>query len=179
MPARTGRMVFMNTMEAIFSRRSIRKYSNKKIPSDILKLLCAAGMSAPSAMNTRPWEFVIVQERKILDELSKLRKYWYMLNQADAAIVVAGKKDKYFEQNCAAATQNILLSATDHNIGSVWLGLYPNMDAVEKISQILSFPDDIIPFSVVALGYPEEVLQVRNKPRNYEGIKIHKDYYKA
>lgn len=146
----------MNTLDAIQKRRSVRKYAEKEITYEQLETLCNMGMSAPSAMNTRPWEFIIIKDKDMLNKLSRLRKYWKMLPYAGAAIVVSGIYDKYFEQNCAAATQNILLAATDMGLGSVWLGLYPNMDEVEKISKMLGLPEEVVPFSVVSLGYPEK-----------------------
>ena len=161
----------MDTLETIKTRRSIRKYSEKEITYEKLEELCNMGMAAPSAMNTRPWEFIIIKDKDVLKKLSELRQYWKMLPNAGAAIVVAGIHDKYFEQNCAAATQNILLAATDMGIGNVWLGLYPNMDAVGKIGEMLDLPEEVVPFSVVSLGYPAEV--VKNVVHIPDKKKIH------
>lgn len=166
----------MNTLEAIQKRRSIRSYIKKEISYDKLEELCNMGMAAPSAMNTRPWEFIIIKDKEKLKELSELRKYWKMLPQAEAAIVVAGIYDKYFEQNCAAAVQNILLAATDMGIGSVWLGLYPNMDSVKKIMEMFDMPENVIPFAVISLGYPLE--EVKSASRIPDKAKIHIEKWK-
>lgn len=161
----------MNTLEAIQKRRSIRNYAEEEITYDKLEELCNMGMTGPSAMNTRPWEFIIIKNKNMLKELSGLRKYWKVLSKAEAAILVAGTDDKYFQQNCAAATQNILLAATDMGIGNVWLGLYPNMDAVMKIKEMFGMPESVVPFSVVSLGYPSA--SVKNEVHIPDKKKIH------
>ncbi len=156
--------------EAILNRHSIRHYTDEEIPDEILEKICRAGLAAPSAMNTRPWTFVVVKDPDLLQELSSYRKYWKVLQKAKAAIIVTGQKDEYFSQNCAAATQNILLAASALGLGSVWLGLYPNQEPMDKIKNRLHLEENLTAFSVVALGYPEEGAPYRE--RTYEEDKI-------
>ena len=120
----------MNTTTAILQRRSIRKYIDKPVPKEYVDELLKAAMYAPSARNSRPWAFIISDERPILDGLSELHPYAKMLKEATLAILVCGdlsidKEIGYLAVNCAAATQNILLSACANGLGSVWLGVYP------------------------------------------------------
>lgn len=165
----------MKIMEAILGRHSIRCYTDEVISNEILMELCNAGMAAPSANNTRPWEFIIINEKNILKKMSELRHNWKTLAKANAAIVVAGTRDKYFEQNCAAATQNILLAGMEYRIGSVWLGLQPDQHAADKIQHLLSMPGQVEPFSVVALGYPlnKGIIELRKQ----DNKKIHLGTY--
>jgi len=154
----------MNTFEAILTRRSIRKYQKGKpvCENDIQDLLKAA-MAAPSAGNQQPWHFVVIDDRKILDEIPKLHPHSMMLKEAPVAILVCGDENLelykgYFPLDCSAATQNILLAAHERGIGTVWLGIYPREDRVEGIKKLIGTPKGVIPFSLIAVGYPAEKL---------------------
>ena len=146
---------------AIENRRSIRKYqSDKPVTKDQLKQLMEAAMLAPSARNTRPWEFIVVTKRTTLDEISKVHPYAKMLETATAAIiVVAIPKDEtpgYFPQDCAAATQNILLEAVSLGLGTCWCGVYPRDERIESIRKLFNIKEPKIPFNVIAVGTPAE-----------------------
>ncbi len=149
-------------METIFNRRSIRSFSDKKIADEDLTKILKAGMRAPSAGNEQPWEFIVTKDRNIMLEISQPNPYAKMLEHADTAIIVCGdvNQQKYpfdfWIQDCSAATQNILLEAKYLGIGSVWIGTYPVDERVESIKQIFGLPENVIPFSVIALGYPKE-----------------------
>lgn len=146
----------MEFEKVVFSRKSIRKYQKKNISKDCLEHICMAGFAAPSARNIRPWECVIIQNKCVLLMLSEMKSQWCMLRNAAAAILLIGKEDKYFQQNCAASVQNMLLDATDQYIGSVWLGLYPNQELMKEISVKFKLPKEKVPFCLIALGYPDE-----------------------
>lgn len=158
-------------LKVIDARHSKRAYSGEPVTEGELFALCRAGLAAPSARNGRPWELIVVKERETLDKLSAIRPYWKMLASADAAIVVAGVDGRYLQQDCAAATQNILLAAESLGLAACWLGLYPNMDAVEKVSKLVGLPAEIPPVMVIALGHPAENAPVL--ARKIEENKIH------
>ena len=165
----------MNTNEAIFSRRSIRKYLNRQIPNELVKLLIEAGMYAPSARNYQPWHFIVVQSRKTLDELSVVHPYGKMLKQATLAILVCGDKnidpmDSYLIQNCSAATQNILLAAHANGLGAVWLGVHPREQRMNGIIDLFNLPKHILPISLLSIGYPAETVV---KPERFNQEKAH------
>ena len=148
-------------MEAIYKRRSIRRYLNKPVPKDFIEQILKAGMNAPSAGNEQPWHFVWVDDHKILDQIPEFHPHSKMLYEAPAAIVVCAdisdvKYPEYWAQDCSAATQNILLAIADLDLGGVWLGVYPREDRVKKLQALFGMPDHIIPFSIIALGYPAE-----------------------
>lgn len=161
-------------MDAIYKRRSIRQYLDKSIPEELIHKIIKAGMNAPSAGNEQPWHFLVVDDRKILDKIPPLHPHSKMLYEAPAAIVVCAdlsnvKYQEYWPQDCSAATQNILLAIADLDLGGVWLGVYPREDRVKKLQLLFGMPDEIIPFSIVALGYPAE----QKPPKNiYEPHRI-------
>jgi nitroreductase len=149
----------MNTLEAIRTRRSVRSFMAKPIPKETIEELLRAAMSAPSAGNEQPWQFLVIDDRKKLDSITGVNPNAKMCKEAQAAILVCGDttKEKYpgfWVQDCAAATQNILLAAHERGLGSVWTGIYPIPERVQGFRQLLEIPDTIIPFCLVPLGYP-------------------------
>ena len=139
-------------------RRSIRTYRDKDVSDDILEEIVRIGMNAPSAGNQQPWEFIIIKDRTSLSRITEVHPYSKMLLNAPAGILVCGKQDckhpDYWVQDCSAATQNILLAIHALGLGGVWLGVYPLEDRVEGIRRLFEVPRNIIPFSLISLGFP-------------------------
>jgi nitroreductase len=165
----------MDTLTAIMSRRSIRKYSSKPIPDDLVKNLLAAGMNAPSAGNQQPWHLIVVNERKTLDAIAEILPHGKMLTQAPLAIVICGdslheKHKGFWVQDCAAATQNMLLAAHDLGLGAVWLGVYPREERMKNIGEFLKVPEGFLPFCVVPVGWPGEE---KEPEKRYDEKKVH------
>jgi nitroreductase len=166
----------MGGMNAIFNRRSVRKYNGLKLSEAELTLLMQAAMSAPSAGNEQPWEFIVVRNPDLQQKITQIHPYSSMLFQADTAIIVCGNltrqiyKRHYWILDCSAATENILIQATEMGIGSVWLAVYPEPDRIEGIKTLFSLPEEVIPLAIVSLGYPDE----EKKPANrYKTERIH------
>lgn len=160
-------------MKSIFERRSIRKFTDRKISEEDLKSILTAAMCAPSANNSQPWEYIVVTERRLLDLITEAHPYTGMLKTADMAIIVCTDNSlsrSYWPQDCAASTQNILLEARELGIGSCWCGVYPVEKRVEAIRNLFDIPDSFTPFSVIALGYPAESKSANNR---YIPQKIH------
>lgn len=161
-------------METIYKRRSIRRYIEKEIAKEDLLKLVKAGMQAPSAHNQKPYEFIIVTKRKTLDKLSETGLYCHMLKYAPAAIVIISEANKektpYWQADCGAVAENILLEATDMKIGSCWIGEYPNKEKTDKVKEILQIPKDYEVFATISLGYTEQEKEPNN---NYYEEKIH------
>ncbi|HHV71098.1 MAG TPA: nitroreductase family protein [Clostridia bacterium] len=155
-------------MKAILNRRSIRKYTQEPVPDGVIKELLEAAMSAPSAGNEQPWEFVVINDRQILNEIPKFHPYSQMLKEAPVAILVCGdlnqqKYDGYWVLDCAAATENILIAAQDKGLGAVWLGIYPAEERIEGMRKLLGIPDHVVPVALIALGYPAEHKEPANR----------------
>ena len=148
--------------EAIQKRRSIRKYKlDRSVSKEQLNRLLEAAMLAPSACNSRPWEFIAVTCRETLDEIARVHPYAKMCETATAAIIVValpqtGRPEGYFPQDCGAATQNILLEAVAMGLGTCWCGVYPKEERVASIRELLDIREPKIPFCVIAIGIPDE-----------------------
>ncbi len=167
----------MDAMQAILTRRSIRRYTKENVSDEIVKELLEAAMSAPSAGNEQPWHFVVIRDRKILDEIPNIHPYSGMLREAPLAILICGdeslqKYKGYWVQDCSAATENLLIAINAKGLGGVWLGVYPVEDRVIGIRKLLNMPDNIIPFSLISIGYPAEQKPPANR---YDSSRIHYD----
>lgn len=165
----------MELLEGLLTRRSVRRYTGEKIKiGDILEMV-KAGMFAPSANNRRPWHFIVIDDRAILDRIREIHPYASMLREASHAIVICGDKTlqngpMYYPLDCSAATQNVLLAAHSMGYGAVWLGVYPREERIKPISVLLGFPEHVIPVSIVSVGVPSVVSQ--GLPERYEPEKI-------
>lgn len=151
----------METLDVIYTRRSIRKFQNKKIEKDVLEVILKAGMYAPSAYNEQPWQFIVIDDRKLLNEIPNFHPHSNMCKTAPLAILVCAdltkeKTEDMWAFDCAAATQNIMLAARDKNIGSVWVGVYFRKDYIKAFTKFLNLPKHIVPISLVPMGYPDE-----------------------
>jgi nitroreductase len=165
----------MEVMEAILNRRSIRKYIDKALEEDKVMTLLKAAMYSPSARNYQPWHFIVINEREILDKVPSVHPYAEMIYKAPLAILVCGDRklepmDEYLAINCAAATQNMLLTAHDMGLGAVWLGVYPRRERMKGLSKLVNLPEHIIPISLVVIGYPDEA---KERPERFKKDRIH------
>lgn len=158
----------MDLWEAILTRRSIRKFTSQLVSHDLIEKILRAGMQAPSARNKQPWHFIVIQDREMLDKISVVHPYAYMLKEAPLGIVICGDSNieitiEYIVQDCSAATQNMLLAAHNFGLGAVWLGIYPREPRIKALRKLLSIPENIIPVSMIAVGYPAEKKEPENR----------------
>lgn len=168
-------------MNTIFNRRSIRRFSNRKVEDEKIEKMLRAAMQAPSAGNQQPWEFIVIQDRDKLERLSKFSPYASMTRNASVAFVFLANTEKLnypenWEQDMGAATQNLLLEAVDLSLGAVWLGVAPVIERIMTIKQIFNLPENIKPYSVVPVGYPAEGAENRFIDR-FDKDRIHYENY--
>jgi nitroreductase len=150
----------MDALETILTRRSVRKFKSEPIEKSIIEQLLRAAMSAPSAGNAEPWHFIIVDDRKILNEIARTHPHAQMCAEAPLAIITCAdpEMEKYkgfFPQDLAAASENILLTARALGLGAVWVGVYPLEDRILEIKKILNLPAMIIPFNIIPIGFTD------------------------
>lgn len=152
----------MNVTEAIRKRRSIRKFKEGvQIPREEINTMLEAAMMAPSANNTRPWEFIVVQNRERMEKIMGFQKYSQMLKTASVAIIICGRPDLqtgncvgFWPLDCGAATENLLLQAEDLGYGACWCGAYPTDSTVKDAQEL--FQISSVPCAIIAVGVPEE-----------------------
>jgi nitroreductase len=151
----------MDTLEAIRSRRSIRTYQGRSVPGELIDQLLAAAMSAPSARNQQPWQFIVVDDRGLLAEIARVNANARMAAQAPLGILVCGdlsleKSPGFWVVDCAAAMQNLLLAAHALGLGGVWIGIYPRQERMDNCRRLFALPEHVTAHSLAVLGYPAE-----------------------
>lgn len=164
-----------DVINTILKRRSIRKFTDQPVEKEIMVQLLQAAMAAPSASNGQPWEFVVITEIEVMDRLRSTLMFGKM--NAPGAICVLGSSrmqknkagDKFWVQDCSAATENILLAANALGLGSVWVGIHPVALFKLRVSEILNLPEGTTPLNLIYIGYPAEEKEPRTQ---YEDARV-------
>lgn len=159
----------------LYTRRSIRKYAEKKVPEAAIREMIKAAMYAPSAVNRQPWHFIVVSDRDLLNRIMEIHPHASFLATASHAILVCGDEqlqhdEGYYVVDCGAATQNLLLAAHMLGIGSCWIGVHPREERKKRFSELFGLPAHVHPYALVALGYPQEQ---KTTPERYRPERIH------
>ena len=158
-------------LDNIFTRVSVRDYTSQKVEADKVDLMLRAGMAAPTARNTQPWHFLVVDDRAVLDAFAAVNFNKPKIDKCALAIVPCGDLSKAMEgveqefwvQDVSAATENILLAAHALGLGAVWTGLYPRQERVEDASRVFGLREHIVPLCAILIGYPAEQPAVKEK----------------
>ena len=162
-------------LKIIFSRRSIRQYTDEPLAEDEIQSLLEAGMAAPSARNIRPWHLVSVTDKATLEALAEAHPYGKMTAHAALAIAVCGDpaaEPRYWDQACSAVTENILIAAAALGLGAVWLGCHPSKDREAAIRAVLGIPEHIGVLSLIPVGRPAEEKPARTQ---YDPSRDHRE----
>lgn len=167
----------MDVLEAIFTRRSIRKFTGEAISDEDLRTLLKAGFQAPSAHNFQPREYIVVRDKEVIEKITAFHKYSKMLPKAGCGIIVCGDTKKqpeigFLVEDCSASIQNILLAAHGLGLGAVWCGLYSVEKLIQSMSEILNLPEHIIPIGMVVVGVKDED---KDEIDRYDEGKVHFD----
>ena len=157
-------------IENIMTRTSIRKYKDQPVEQEKIDIMLKAAMAAPTAVNLQPWHFIVIDDKNTLKLLSGQQP-----NNAPLMIAVCGDTNKttmpdgkgklpdFWVQDVSAATENLLLAAHAQGLGAVWTSVYPVMERVAEVANVLNCPENIIPLAVVRIGYPDESPEPKDK----------------
>ena len=160
-------------IENILNRKSVRKYSDKKIEQSRIDTILKCAMAAPSAMNKQPWALLVITDKNKLEKIAELCPNASYAKNSQVTIIVCGDKtvsDKFWEQDCCAVTENILLAAEALELGAVWCAVYPLDEKVMAIKKLFSLPENIVPLNIIPIGYPFAKEEPKQK---YDVKKIH------
>jgi nitroreductase len=160
-----------DTLSVIAQRKSVRHFTDQPLTAEQCEILLRAAMSAPSAKNTQPWEFIVITERAMLDALGEKLPYAKMLLQAPAAIIVCGNVSKFTTESslnwvvdCAAATENLLLAAEAIGLATVWTASFPYPERIAAVRELFkNMPEEVIPLAVIPVGYAAKEEKAKDK----------------
>jgi nitroreductase len=164
-------------MKVINQRRSVRNFSDKTVAKEMVELILRAGMQAPSAGNQQPWEFLVLEENTDLQKAAEMSPYATPIARSSVTIIVLGNTERCrfvenMAQDLSAATQNMLLEATNLGIGSVWMAIDPNEERAKYVQEAFGLTENLKPFAAVAFGYPKNADSLRFENR-FDAARIH------
>lgn len=170
----------MDALDCILGRRSIRDFEGRAVEREKLEILLEAARAAPSAKNGQARQFVVIDDKKLLEKVPKFSPYAKMAASAPLGILVCGDKkrevlDGFWLQDASLSGENILLAAHAQGLGAVWTAAYPLQDRVEGFRDLLDLPENIIPLCLILIGYPA------GEPRDKETVGnevVHKNGWK-
>ena len=169
-----------DAITVIATRTSVRSYdAGREVDEATIEKLLRAGMAAPTARNTQPWEFIVVKDREQLKAIAQVHPHSQMSAGAGCAIIVCGTDNgmegpgkEYWVQACSAATENILLAAHALGLGAVWCGVYPIPERIAGIKGVMGIPDGVTPLNVINIGH----IKAPSKPKDkWKPEKVHRD----
>jgi len=151
-------------IEILRQRRSIRKYQDKKIEPGKIDILKEMILRSPSSRNLKPWQFIFVEDKIMLEKLSKAKFHGIsFLKDAALGIVVCGDEDEsdVWIEDCSIASILIQLVGQSLGLGNCWIQIrkrkYNNVQPSEDyIRKLLTLPENIKVLSIISLGYPDE-----------------------
>jgi nitroreductase len=142
----------MEALEAIRARRSVRSFTEKPVPREMVREIMDGARLAPSANNIQPWEFVVVTDQTTRERIAEVTDYGKFIADAPVCIAVFCRDTKYYLEDGCAATENILVGACGLGLSSCWVAGDKKRYA-KKINEILTVPDSYKLVSLLALGY--------------------------
>lgn len=150
--------------QLLFNRHSIRKYKTEPLDAESVKQILEAGLLSPSSKSSRPWQFVVVEDREKLIMLSKCKVAGALpIANAALSIVICADPEKsdVFVEDCSVAATFIQLQAAALGIGSCWIQIRERYDSNEDpaqnlIKDILNIPDFLQVVQVITLGISDE-----------------------
>lgn len=153
----------MDALECIRSRISVRRFSEREISDEVLHAILEAGMSGPTAVNARPWSFIVVRDPEKLNAMADGNgRAAQPLRGAKVGILVLGDLERayknapdYWVVDGSIAAQNMILAAHAMGVGSVWLGTWPQQEKIAAQAALFNLPETQVPHSIIAFGYPE------------------------
>ncbi len=164
-------------LDAIYTRRSVRQFTQEPVSEDDIIEIIRAGHWAPSGLNNQPWRFAIVTDPDLKKGFESLTKYRKVIEQAPVLIPVFIDREAMYHatkdhQAIGACLQNMLLAAHSMGIGAVWLGEI--LKSAEQVRKLLDLPDNLELMAVIALGQPARRDQVSSRKELSQVIVFHR-----
>jgi len=168
----------MDIMEAIYERRSVRHYSDRKVDKETINTLLEAAVQAPSAMNSQPWAFAVIEQAQLLQDYSSRAKAHLLTQFADdprmeryrdelsspdfdlfygastLIVIYATTEGLIPTEDCCLAGQNLMLAAYSLGLGSCCIGWARPFLSLPETKAELDISEDLTPVLPIVIGFP-------------------------
>ena len=169
----------MDAIQTILTRLSVRQFTDQPISDEDLHAILEAGMAGPTAVNARPWSFIVVRDRAMLNKMADGNgRAAEPLRGAALGVLVCGDMERAFKPapdywvvDGSIACQNMILAAHALGVGSVWLGTWPQENKISAQKELFRLPEHIVPHSIIAFGYPAQ--ESAKQKLLYEDDRVH------
>jgi nitroreductase len=148
-------MIMKNAIEALKTRRSIRTYAAQPVERKLIEEIVDCARQAPTAMNDQPWDFVAITKKETLASIPPMLGHGEFIANAAFAVLVLSRKENCDLEDCCAATQNLIIAAWAHGIGSCWVAGH-GQGYAPTVARAFGAPEDRALVAIVSFGYPAE-----------------------
>lgn len=170
-----------NALEVIMQRKSVRSYTGDSIPEAVMEKLLRAAVAAPSGMDVRPWHIVVMTDKSQYENAFAGNFNMEKFMQSGAVVIFCAdttvtraprenpdapaetKPNPIWRDDMGACTENFLLAVEAMGLGAVWTACYPFEDRMEPVAKYLGLPGNIVPYSIVPVGYAAGDEQPKDK----------------
>lgn len=152
----------MEAIEALKSRRSIRTYADQPVGRKIIEEIVDCARVAPTAMNDQPWDFVVITGKENLAGIPPMLGHAEYIANAAFAVLVLARETQYAVEDCCAATENLLIAAAAHGLGSCWVA-GTQQPYAPKVAEAFGAPQDRKLIAIISFGYPAEKPEIEKR----------------
>ena len=167
-------------MQNILSRKSVRSYNGEAIPDSVMENLLRAAQAAPSAVDRRPWQMVVMTDKSQYETVFEGNHNMQKFMESGAVIILCAdtftaptrdnpdgpavvQVNQMWRDDMGAVTENLLLAAEAYGLGACWTACYPYPDRMDPVKKALQLPPTVVPYAVVPIGYHDGTTQPKDK----------------
>ena len=166
-----------NMHELIAKRRSIRKFLDKPVEEEKIRAILAAGMVAPSGMNKKEYEFVVVKDKLMLEKLSKVGRWMDFIKNCGVAIVIISKENMFWIEDSSLVNAFIILEAVNQRLGTCWVDVkdgleLDNTDREKLVRELLGIPSEYRVLNILVVGYTDQKIK-QHSDEEFKSEKVH------
>jgi nitroreductase len=163
----------MEVFEAVRTVLAVRAYQSKPVPPETVRRIVEAAWLTGSSINGQPWDFIVVEEREMLEKLGALARTGHYIAQAPLAVVVGMEASRYALSDASRAIQSMILTAWSEGVASNWVGF----EGLSEVNALLGIPPEISIIAIVPFGYPIKRLGKGKKKRKPLGQVAHRGHF--